>query len=96
MAKSGSWVIAKVQKLSDEMGGRFRFSLAGVPHFLVDVEERRYSICYFAKRRRWVVFYPYRQDPQTKVALRDEAAVKDFIYGMGDVSTPADEGPSKR
>ena len=53
---SGKKVKALVQRTSDEMGGEYRESIRGVPLFVLN---RHYSLCYFARRKVWKVFWPY-------------------------------------
>ncbi len=84
-------IVAKVEALSERLGGRFRLSNAGVPMFTIDVDGVRHSACFFARHNNWAVFYPYLAQVQTRVTLPDEDAVVDFIT-RGAVITKPQEG----
>ncbi len=77
----------KVEALSDKLGGFYRTSRNGVPHFLIDVDGVRHSVCYFARHNNWALFFPYRTQTQTRVTLEDEEAVTNFLGG-GVITTP--------
>jgi len=41
------------------IGGYFRISKKGVPHIVLERPEMTYSICWFKKRKKYRLFYPY-------------------------------------
>ncbi len=57
-----------------------RISNNGVPHLVFFApDEITYSICYFAKKRRFKIFYPYPSYQQTKIVCKLWTDVLEFF-----------------
>ena len=73
-----------VSLVAFRLGGQPRISHHGVPHFLKELGGVTYSVCYFAKRGIWRVFWPYPARKQSRVDFLDEHDLSLFFEGKLD------------
>lgn len=61
------------ERVAASLGGLFRISRAGVPHIVLDVGSgRRASVCFFARTRKWRVFFPYCEFDKQQIKTTHE------------------------
>ena len=86
MSKAQNKIIAKLDRLRQQLVDLKidcyrRESYKGVPHLVINTEPFTMSICWFAHRRLWKVFWPYPSNYQKQryEKFTTEQQVIDYI-----------------
>jgi len=75
-------IAIKVDAMAKAVGGYVRTSLHNVPHIVTPIGRIKASICYFAKKDFWRIFYPYPAWQQTKITCKSSSEVIERILKL--------------
>lgn len=68
-----------VQNAARLLGGKFRISRKGVPHFILSHNDVLYSVCWMGYKQVWRVFWPYPANVQNRKSFNTIAEVQQWL-----------------